>query len=80
MFTIIGAIHGSSRDKLYQELGFESLQDRRFRKLCFYYKISEHNGLVDHFFVLTIIIYILTSYLQFTQAGKCSSTFDIYKQ
>ena len=38
--AITGAIHGSSRDKLYQELGFESLHDRRwFRKLCFYYKI-----------------------------------------
>ena len=41
--AITGAIHGSSRDKLYQELGFESLHDRRwFRKLCFYYKIR-HN-------------------------------------
>ena len=41
--AITGAIHGSSRDKLYQELGFESLYDRRwFRKLCFYYKIR-HN-------------------------------------
>ena len=38
------AIHGSSRDKLYQELGFESLHDRRlFRKLCFYYKIQHNN-------------------------------------
>ena len=34
--AITCAIHGSSRDKLYQELGFESLHDR---KLCFYYKI-----------------------------------------
>ena len=34
------AIRGSSREKLYQELGFESLRDRRwYRKLCFYYKI-----------------------------------------
>ena len=41
--AITGAIHGSTRDKLYQELGFESLHDRRwFRKLCFYYKIR-HN-------------------------------------
>ena len=41
--AITGAIHGSSRDKLYQELGFESLHDRWwFRKLCFYYKIR-HN-------------------------------------
>ena len=41
--SITGAIHGTSREKLYQELGFESLHDRRwFRKLCFYYKIR-HN-------------------------------------
>ena len=33
--AITGVIHGSSRDKVYQELGFER---RWFRKLCFYYK------------------------------------------
>ena len=32
--AITGAIRGSSREKLYQELGFESLRDRRW-----YYKI-----------------------------------------
>ena len=42
--AITGAIHGTSRDKLYQELGLESLHDRRwYRKLCFYYKIM-HNA------------------------------------
>ena len=41
--TITGAIRGSSREKLYHELGLESLPDRRwYRKLCFYYKIT-HN-------------------------------------
>ena len=41
--AITGAIRSSSREKLYQELGFESLRDRRwYRKLCFYYKIR-HN-------------------------------------
>ena len=41
--AITGAMRGSSREKLYQELGFESLRDRRwYRKLCFYYKIR-HN-------------------------------------
>ena len=34
-FAITGAIRGSSREKLYQELGFESLQQRWwYRKLC----------------------------------------------
>ena len=42
--AITGAINGSSREKLYQELGFESLHDRRWcRKLCFYYKIQCNN-------------------------------------
>ena len=42
--AIKGAICGSSREKLYQELGFESLHDRRWcRKLCFYYKIQHNN-------------------------------------
>ena len=41
--AITDAIRGSFREKLYQELGLESLLDRRwFRKLCFYYKIT-HN-------------------------------------
>ena len=38
--AITGCIRGSSREKLYNELGFESLQSRRwFRKLCIFYKI-----------------------------------------
>ena len=37
--TITGAVRGTSREKLYQELGFESLQQRRwYRKLCVYLK------------------------------------------
>ena len=38
--TITGAIRGTSSEKLYQELGLESLKSRRwFRKLCHFYKI-----------------------------------------
>ena len=38
--AITGAIRGSSREKIYQELGLESLQHRRwYRKLCYFYKI-----------------------------------------
>ena len=38
--ALIGAIRSSSREKLYQELGLESLQLRRwYRKLCCFYKI-----------------------------------------
>ena len=38
--AITGAIRGTSKEKLYQELGFESLKDRRWlRRLCYLYKI-----------------------------------------
>ena len=38
--AITGAIRGTSREKIYSELGLESLQDRRwYRKLCAFYKI-----------------------------------------
>ena len=39
-FALTGVIRGSSREKLYQELGLESLQLRRwYKKLCSFYKI-----------------------------------------
>ena len=38
------AIRGLSREKLYHELGLESLQCRRwYRKLCLFYKIFKEN-------------------------------------
>ena len=38
--AITGAIRRTSREKVYSELGLESLQDRRwYRKLCIFYKI-----------------------------------------
>ena len=41
--AISGAIRGTSNEKLYQELGFESLQPRRwFRKLSLFYKIKKN--------------------------------------
>ena len=37
--AITGAIRGSSKEKLYQELGFEYLSSRRWlRKLCIFYR------------------------------------------
>ena len=39
---ITGAIRGSSREKLYQEFGLESLQQRRwYRKLCYFFKLTK---------------------------------------
>ena len=43
--AITGAIRGTSREKIYQESGLESLQLRRwYRKLCLFYKVfkNEH--------------------------------------
>ena len=38
--VITGAIRGTFREKLYQELGLESIRKRRcYRKLCYFFKI-----------------------------------------
>ena len=42
--AITGAIRGSSRQKNYQELGFESLQQQQwYRKLCYFFKLIIKN-------------------------------------
>ena len=41
--AITDTIRGSSREKFYQELDFETLQQRRwYRKLCCFYKTLKH--------------------------------------
>ena len=43
--AITGAVRGTSREKLCQELGFESLQQRRwYRKLCCLFKIINNQS------------------------------------
>ena len=43
--AITGAVRGVCREKLYQELGFESLQQRRwYRKLCCLFKIIKRQS------------------------------------
>ena len=43
--AINGAICGLSREKIYQQLGFESLQQRRWhRKLCSFYKVFKNKS------------------------------------
>ena len=38
--AVVGAINGTSREKPYQELGLEYLQQRRWmRQLCLFYKV-----------------------------------------
>ena len=50
--AITGAVRGTSREKPYQELGFESFQQRRwYRKLCCLFKII-NNQLPSYFLQL----------------------------
>ena len=43
--VITGAIRGSSKEKLYQELGLESLEQKSwFQKLCTFYKIYKNQS------------------------------------
>ena len=43
--AITGAIRGTSKEELYDELGLEALQLRRwFRKLCYFYKFYKHES------------------------------------
>ena len=43
--AITGAIRETSKEKLYQELGLESLHQRRwYRKLCYFYKIFKEQS------------------------------------
>ena len=59
--AITGCFRGTSRDKLYSELGLESLADRRFyRRLIAFYKILTKN------FPQYLIDLILEKDLQFT--------------
>ena len=43
--ALTGEIRGTSKEKIYQELGLESLQIRRwYRKLCLFYKIYKNQS------------------------------------
>ena len=43
--ALTGAIRGTSKEKIYQELGLESLQIRQwYRKLCLFYKIYKNQS------------------------------------
>ena len=43
--AITGAVRGTSKQKLYHELGLESLEKRRwYRKLCYFYKIFRNQS------------------------------------
>ena len=53
--AVTGAIRGTSREKLYQELGLEPLRLRRwYRKHCLFYKVfkNEHPQYLFHLITL----------------------------
>ena len=39
-----GTIRGTSKEKLYQELGLQSMKERWFRRLCCFYKILNNQA------------------------------------
>ena len=52
--AITGTTHGSSREKLYQELGFEPLYQRgSYRNLCNFYKVFKNESPIRHPFYST---------------------------
>ena len=65
--AITEAIRGTSREKIYRELGLESLQLRRwYRKLCLFYKVfkNEHPKYLFH-----LILVICTSHATRTESN-----------
>ena len=39
-YAVTGAIRGTSQEKIYQELGLESVRSRRWlRRICYFYKL-----------------------------------------
>ena len=62
--AITGAIRGTSREKIYQELVLESLQLRRwYRKLCLFYKVfkNEHPKYLLHLIPARFTSYATTT-------------------
>ena len=55
--ALTGAIRGSSKEKLYQEIGLESLQLRQwYRKICGFYKI--YQSAMRHIKQGTLLMYL----------------------
>ena len=68
-----GAMRGTSKEKLYQELGLESLEKRRwYRKLCYFYKIFNKQSPT---YLLNVIPVSSRSY--FTRYAKNVPSFKV---
>ena len=50
--AITDTIRGSSKEKIYQELGLETLQQCWYRKLCSFYKIIKSQSLKYHYSII----------------------------
>ena len=73
--AITGAIRGTSRENIYQELGLDSLQFRRwYRKLCLFYKVFKNKHPKYSFFIFHLILVRCTLY-----ATRTESNIPLYK-
>ena len=73
--AITGAIRGTSKDKLYQELGLESLKDRRWlRSMSYLYKIIS-TKLPPYFYELIPSLQRSHRYSSCFQTFRCRTTF-----
>ena len=55
--AIVGAITGTSTEKLYNELGLETLKKRRwYRKLCCFYKVYKCHSLKYLFNIIPVTV------------------------
>ena len=67
--AITGCIRGTSRDKIYKELGIMSLYDRRnFRRLAFFYKIK--NDLLPNYLKLLIPDEVVSTNYKFRECHR----------
>ena len=57
VLAIMGAIRGTSTEKLYNELGLETLEKRRwYRKLCCFYKVYKSHSLKYLFNIIPVTV------------------------
>ena len=68
--AINGAIRGTSKEKLYQELGLESLQDRRWLR-----RMSYSTKLPPYLYQLILPLQRSHRYPRCFQTFRCSTTF-----
>ena len=77
--AITGAIQSTSREKVYKELGFETLKSRRWlKKLCCFHKIK-NNGIPSYLAELIPSEYHLRNTQNARNITTCSCRTDAFK-